>query len=88
MSPVSDGSNLVAEWMRVVSRLSSKVIGGKIVGMRFASIVLPAPGEPTRSMLWTLSGQNNYVGPESTNQPGRPDSIESFVGETFRIGCG
>jgi len=28
--------------MRVVSRLSSNVIGGKIVGMRLASMVLPA----------------------------------------------
>jgi hypothetical protein len=33
----------------VVSRLSSNVIGGKIVGMRLASMVLPAPGGPTSS---------------------------------------
>src|SRR5262245_40659815 len=39
-------------WMRVVSRLSSNVMGGKMVGMRLASMVLPAPGGPTRSMLW------------------------------------
>jgi hypothetical protein len=32
------------------SKLSSKLMGGRIVGMRLASIVLPAPGfEPPRS---------------------------------------
>jgi hypothetical protein len=30
--------------MRVVSRLSSKVIGGRIVGILFASIVFACPG--------------------------------------------
>ena len=38
--------------MRVVSMASSSDIGGKIVGMRFASIVLPAPGGPMNRMLW------------------------------------
>ena len=33
--------------MRVVSRLSSGVSGGRIVGSRRASIVLPVPGEPS-----------------------------------------
>src|SRR5215813_10724574 len=65
MRPPSDGSSPATEWMRVVSRLSSKVIGGRIVGMRFASIVLPASGLPTSSMLWTLFGRIDYVGCES-----------------------
>ncbi len=43
--------------MRVVSRLSSKLIGGMRLGMRFASIVFPEPGGPIIRMLWTLSGQ-------------------------------
>jgi hypothetical protein len=57
MRPVSDGRTPVTEWMRVVSRLSSKVIGGRIDGILFANIVLPAPGGPIRSMLWPLSAE-------------------------------
>ena len=37
--------------MRVVSRLSSGVSGGRIVGSRRASIVLPEPGEPSMMTL-------------------------------------
>jgi hypothetical protein len=39
--------------MRVVLRLSAGVKGGTIVGSRRASIVLPVPGEPMKSRLWT-----------------------------------
>src|SRR3974377_1511795 len=39
--------------MRVVSRLSGGVSGGMIVGSRRASIVLPVPGLPMKSMIWT-----------------------------------
>jgi hypothetical protein len=63
IKPVSDGSNPLTEWIRVVSRLSSKLIGGRIVGMRFASMVLPAPGGPTRRLLWTLSGYFDDIQP-------------------------
>src|SRR5712664_797181 len=37
--------------MRVVSMASSSDIGGRIVGMRFASMVFPAPGGPINKML-------------------------------------
>ena len=33
-------------WILVTSSDSSKVISGKILGSRFASIVFPEPGEP------------------------------------------
>src|SRR5262245_56192189 len=38
--------------MRVVSRLSVGVNGGRIVGNRPASMVLPVPGLPIMSTLW------------------------------------
>jgi hypothetical protein len=38
--------------MRVVSIASSSDIGGKMVGMRLASMVFPAPGGPISKMLW------------------------------------
>ena len=39
------------EWILVVSRASCKVKGGKIVGMRLANMVLPAPGGPIKMAL-------------------------------------
>ena len=36
----------------VTSSASSKVMGGNIEGIRFASIVFPLPGGPTIRMLW------------------------------------
>jgi hypothetical protein len=36
-----------------------------MLGMRFASIVFPDPGGPIIRMLWTLSGQIDYVERES-----------------------
>ena len=39
-------------WMRVVSRASARVMAGKIVVSRRASIDLPAPGGPSRRTLW------------------------------------
>src|SRR6266571_4919579 len=39
------------EWIFVVSSASSRLILGKIVGRRRASIVFPEPGGPTMSML-------------------------------------
>jgi hypothetical protein len=37
--------------MRVVSKLSPGVNGGKIVGSRRASMVFPVPGEPIMRMM-------------------------------------
>ena len=39
-------------WIRVVSMASSSDMGGRIVGMRLASMVFPAPGGPRKMMLW------------------------------------
>ena len=38
--------------MRLVSSASSQLIGGRIVGSRRASMVLPVPGGPTMKTLW------------------------------------
>ncbi len=40
------------EWSWVASSVSSRVSLGRIVVIRRASMVLPAPGEPTSSTLW------------------------------------
>jgi hypothetical protein len=47
----SAGSRPMALEMRVVSRLSPGVRGGRMVGSRWASIDLPVPGEPI-IMMW------------------------------------
>src|SRR5438067_5956312 len=39
------------EWILVHSSASSKERGGRIVAIRFASMVFPEPGGPTRSRL-------------------------------------
>ena len=39
-------------WMRVVSMASARVIAGRMVVSRRASIDLPAPGGPRRRTLW------------------------------------
>ena len=44
-------STPATEWMRVTSSASSGVRGGRMDGIRRASIVLPAPGDPTMSRL-------------------------------------
>jgi len=41
-----------AEYTRVVSSDSAGVSGGRIVGIRLASIVLPDPGGPIINRLW------------------------------------
>jgi len=41
----------------IVSRLSSKLMAGRIEGILLASIVLPEPGGPTISMLRKLPGK-------------------------------
>ena len=51
-SPRESSSTPATLWMRVVSMASSSDIGGRIVGMRLASMVLPAPGGPRKIMLW------------------------------------
>jgi hypothetical protein len=43
----------------VVSMASARVIAGRIVVSRRASIDLPAPGDPRRRILW--SGRLHYV---------------------------
>ncbi len=44
-------SRPATEWMRVTSRASSSVSGGRIPGRRRASIVFPMPGGPARIRL-------------------------------------
>ena len=39
-------------WMRVTSIASARLRGGRIEGMRCASIVLPVPGGPLSRLLW------------------------------------
>ncbi len=46
------GSFPATEWILVVSSASCNERGGNIVGNLFASMVLPAPGGPTRMALW------------------------------------
>ena len=43
------GSKPEIEWILVHSNASSKERGGRMVAIRFASIVFPEPGGPTRS---------------------------------------
>ena len=45
-------STPATEWILVVSSASSKVSGARIDGRRFASMVLPKPGEQIMKMLW------------------------------------
>jgi hypothetical protein len=40
-------------WMRVVSSASARLIVGKMVVSRRASLVVPAPGGPRRRTLWS-----------------------------------
>jgi hypothetical protein len=40
-------------WIRVVSMASARVIAGRMVVSRRASIDLPAPGGPSKSTLWS-----------------------------------
>src|SRR5215475_8007946 len=47
--------------MRVVSRLSSKLLAAGSWVIRFASIVLPAPGGPMRSMLRTVHNRRECL---------------------------
>ena len=51
-SPRESSRTPATLWIRVVSMASSSDIGGKMVGMRLASMVLPAPGGPISKMLW------------------------------------
>jgi len=50
-NPAPASSTPATLWILVVSRASSKVKGGRIVGMRLASMVLPEPGGPIIRML-------------------------------------
>jgi hypothetical protein len=40
-------------WIRVVSMASARVIAGRMVVSRRASIDVPAPGGPSKSTLWS-----------------------------------
>ena len=51
MSVAFSGSLPATLWILVVSNASNKVRGGRIVGRRFANIVLPAPGGPIKIAL-------------------------------------
>src|SRR5690242_12483671 len=46
------GSTPATEWILVVSSASSRLMRGRIVGSRRASIVLPLPGGPIISLLY------------------------------------
>ena len=48
--------------MRVVSRLSSGVSGGRIVGSRRASIVFPLPGDPKHACKCAAMAVEKYMG--------------------------
>src|SRR5256885_6833943 len=45
-------TTLFRSWIFVNSSAASNSNGGRIVGSRFASIVLPEPGGPISRMLW------------------------------------
>ena len=47
ISGLPGGSVPAIEWMDVTSSAAAGVSGGKIVGMRSASMVFPAPGGPS-----------------------------------------
>ena len=64
--------------MEVASSASSKVGAGKSPGTRLASIVLPAPGGPTRSALWppaaAISSARLQLSCPRTSERSRADS--------------
>ena len=51
-TPSPPANSPATEWSWVVSSASSRVSLGKMVVTRRASMVLPAPGDPTSSALW------------------------------------
>jgi hypothetical protein len=51
MRPARSDNSPATEWIFVVSLASSKLMGGRIVDKRRASMVLPDPGGPIRIML-------------------------------------
>src|SRR5262245_28758982 len=48
-------------WIRVVSMASARVIAGRMVVSRRASIDLPAPGGPSKRTLWAERLHNLYL---------------------------
>src|SRR5712691_8299673 len=60
------------EWILVHSNASSKERGGRMLTIRFASMVLPEPGGPTRSafvsehLLFVLPGRVGLHGKSAT----------------------
>src|ERR1700691_739151 len=63
--------------MRAVSIASSKNIGGIIVGMRLANMVLPAPGGPISSMFWLPAQEtpNARLATSAREHPSSPRNI-------------
>src|SRR5262245_6175605 len=61
--------------MRVVPRLSAGVRGGRIVGSRRPSIVLPVLGEPMKSMLWTIRPPTERGRPSTTRRECPPARV-------------
>ena len=50
------------EWIRVTSIASARLSGGRIDGIRRASIVLPVPGGPWRKRLWPPAAATTIAG--------------------------
>ena len=48
-------------WMHVVSRASARVIAGKMVVSRRASLDVPTPGGPSRRTLWSQRLHRFYL---------------------------
>ena len=68
----------------VVSMVSSNVIGGKIEGKRFASILFPEPGGPISSTLWPpLAAISNarfaWVCPRTSAKSGKAGDAKSIL---------
>ena len=65
--------------MRVVSRLSAGVSGGRIVGSRWASIVLPVPGTADHQHVVAAAGGDDE-GPLG-------ELLAAHVGEIDVVAC-
>ena len=59
-------------WMRVVSIASFRDMGGRMVGIRLASMVLAAPGGPISRILWLPARATSNARFAAICPPGRP----------------
>src|SRR5215207_8488009 len=77
----------------VISSASSKLGGGRMPGRRRASMVLPAPGGPTISRLWTpaaaiSSARLASSWPRTSARSGSPARASAGSGSAGRAGSG